>query len=180
MKLFHSWKRWQLIALVCVVLTAVLTLVFVLQGGGGDTQPTGGTEGLQLATETLGDVTEPPETAAPTERPTAAPTEATEAPTEAPTEATTTSAPYQPSAVPSQPATEAPTEPPATEPAAPSCTVSISCTTVLDNWDKLSESKRSIVPSNGIILGTVTVELQEGDTVFSVLQRVVSDYNIQY
>ena len=39
MKLFHSWKRWQLIALVCVVLTAVLTLVFVLQGGGGDTQP---------------------------------------------------------------------------------------------------------------------------------------------
>lgn len=127
MKLFHSWKRWQLIALVCVVLTAVLTLVFVLQGGSGDTQPTGSTEGLQLATETLGDVTEPP----------------------------------------------------ATEPAAPSCTVSISCTTVLDNWDKLSEAKRSIVPSNGIILGTVTVELQEGDTVFSVLQRVVSDYNIQ-
>ena len=159
MKLFHSWKRWQLIALVCVVLTAVLTLVFVLQGGSGDTQPTGGTEGLQLATETLGDVTEPPETAAPTEEPTAAPTEATEAPTEV--------------------STEAPTEPPATEPAAPSCTVSISCTTVLDNWDKLSEAKRSIVPSNGIILGTVTVELQEGDTVFSVLQRVVSDYNIQ-
>lgn len=85
MKLFHSWKRWQLIALVCVVLTAVLTLVFVLQGGGGDTQPTGGTEGLQLATETLGDVTEPPETAAPTEKPTAASTEATEAPTEAST-----------------------------------------------------------------------------------------------
>ena len=69
MKLFHSWKRWQLIALVCVVLTAVLTLVFVLQGGSGDTQPTGSTEGLQLATETLGDVTEPPETAAPTEKP---------------------------------------------------------------------------------------------------------------
>ena len=153
MKLFHSWKRWQLIALVCVVLTAVLTLVFVLQGGGGDTQPTGGTE-----------------------KPPAAPTEATEAPTEASTEATkATEAPTTAT----QPATEAPTEPPATEPAAPSCTVSISCTTVLDNWDKLSEAKRSIVPSNGIILGTVTVELQEGDTVFSVLQRVVSDYNIQ-
>lgn len=175
MKLFHSWKRWQLIALVCVVLTAVLTLVFVLQGG-GDTQPTGGTEGLQLVTETLEDVTEPPETAAPTEEPTAAPTEATETPTETPTEATkTTEAPTAAT----QPATEAPTEPPVTEPAAPSCTVSISCTTVLDNWDKLSEAKRSIVPSNGIILGTVTVELQEGDTVFSVLQRVVSDYNIQ-
>ena len=135
MKLFHSWKRWQLIALVCVVLTAVLTLVFVLQGGGGDTQPTGSTEGLQLATETLGDVTEPPETAAPTEEPTAAPTEATEAPTEVSTEAT--KATEAPTAA-TQPATEAPTEPPVTEPAAPSCTVSISCTTVLDNWDKPS------------------------------------------
>ena len=159
MKLFHSWKRWQLIALVCVVLTAVLTLVFVLQGGGGDTQPTGGTEGLQLATETLGDVTEPPETAAPTEEPTAAPTEATEAPTEASTEAT--KAPEAPTAA-TQPATEAPTEPPATEPAAPSCTVSISCTTVLDNWDKLAEAKRSIVPSNGIILGRAPLADPQG------------------
>ena len=105
MKLFHSWKRWQLIALVCVVLTAVLTLVFVLQGGSGDTQPTGGTEGLQLATETLGDVTEPPETAAPTEEPTAASTEATEAPTEVSTEATkATEAPTAAKLVPPTPA----------------------------------------------------------------------------
>lgn len=176
MKLFHSWKRWQIIALVCVVLAAVLTLVFVLQGG-GDTTPTDGTEELQLATETLNDVTEPPETTAPTEKPTEAPTETTEAPTETPTDAAT-EATEAPTAA-TQPATEAPTEPPATEPAAPSCTVSISCTTVLDNWDQLSEAKRAVVPSNGIILGTVTVELQEGDTVFSVLQRVVSDYNIQ-
>lgn len=177
MKLFHSWKRWQLIALVCVVLTAVLTLVFVLQGGGSEDlpEPTGSSE-LQLVTKTLADVTEPPETAAPTEEPTAAPTEATEAPTEASTEATkATESPT----LPRRSLHGGPTEPPVTEPAAPSCTVSISCTTVLDNWDKLSEAKRSIVPSNGIILGTVTVELQEGDTVFSVLQRVVSDYNIQ-
>ena len=174
MKLFHSWKRWQIIALVCVVLAAVLTLVFVLQGG-EETQPTDSTEELQLATETLDNVTEPPETAAPTEKPTETPTEATEAPTEAPTERATeaTKATEAPTAA-TQPATEAPTEP-----AVPSCTVSISCTTVLDNWDKLPEAKRSVVPSNGIILGTVTVELQEGDTVFSVLQRVASDYNIQ-
>ena len=178
MKLFHSWKRWQIIALVCVVLAAVLTLVFVLQGG-GDTTPTDGTEELQPATEPLDDVTEPPETTTSTELPTEPPTEATEAPTEAPTEAATEAATAVSEAVPPSAATEAPTEPPATEPAAPSCTVSISCTTVLDNWDQLSEAKRAVVPSNGIILGTVTVELQEGDTVFSVLQRVVSDYNIQ-
>ena len=182
MKLFRAWKRWQLIALVCVVLAAVLTLVFVLQDGGSEDlpEPTGSSE-LQLVTKTLADVTEPTETAAASTaapEPTEAPTQ-TEAPTEAPTEATTTSAPYQPSAVPPQPATEEPTEPPATEPAVPSCTISISCTTVLDNWDKLSEAKRAVVPSNGVILGTVTVELQEGDTVFSVLQRVVSSYNIQ-
>ena len=77
MKLFHSWKRWQLIALVCVVLTAVLTLVFVLQGGSGDTQPTAGTEGLQLATEPLEYLTDPAVTSSPTDVPKSAPKEAT-------------------------------------------------------------------------------------------------------
>lgn len=176
MKLFHSWKRWQLIALVCVVLTAVLTLVFVLQGGGGDTQPTGGTEGLQLATETLGTSRSRPRQPLPQRSP--------QRPRRKPQKLRLKclrrpQRPQKPRLPRRSLPREAPTEPPATEPAAPSCTVSISCTTVLDNWDKLSEAKRSIVPSNGIILGTVTVELQEGDTVFSVLQRVVSDYNIQ-
>ena len=130
MKLFHSWKRWQLIALVCVVLTAVLTLVFVLQGGSGDTQPTSGMEGLQLATETLEDVTEPPETAAPTEKPIAAPTEATEAPTEASTEAT--KAPEAPTAA-TQPATEAPTEPPERPEHTVKIQVSVNCDCTITN-----------------------------------------------
>ena len=175
MKLFHSWKRWQLIALVCVVLTAVLTLVFVLQGGGGDTQPTGGTEGLQLATETLENVTEPPETAAPTERPTAAPTEATEAPTEASTEAT--KAPETPTAA-TQPATEAPTEPPATEPAAPSCTVSISCAAILENLDRLNAEKADLIPADGVLLAPTAVEFTEGESIFDVLKRVCRENKI--
>jgi len=35
----------------------------------------------------------------------------------------------------------------------------------------LKASKKSIVPSSGVILGKQSVTLQEGDTVFSVLQR---------
>ena len=160
----------------CVVLTAVLTLVFVLQGGNGDTQPTGGYGGAAAGHGNAGG------------RHGAARNSRSHR--EAPSRPDGSHRSSDRSVYGGHKGHRspdhrdaachgAPTEPPATEPAAPSCTVSISCTTVLDNWDKLAEAKRSIVPSNGIILGTVTVELQEGDTVFSVLQRVVSDYNIQ-
>ena len=37
------------------------------------------------------------------------------------------------------------------------CTISITCKTILDNMDKVKESKKDIVPSNGIILDTTTV-----------------------
>lgn len=177
MKLFHSWKRWQLIALVCVVLTAVLTLVFVLQGGGSEDLP-GADRQLRAAArhEDAG------------RRYGAARNSRSHRGAHSGPDGSHRSSDrsvyggHKGHRIPDRRDAAChggPDGAAVTEPAAPSCTVSISCTTVLDNWDKLSEAKRSIVPSNGIILGTVTVELQEGDTVFSVLQRVVSDYNIQ-
>ena len=36
------------------------------------------------------------------------------------------------------------------------CTISITCKTILDNMDKVKESKKEIVPSDGIILDTTT------------------------
>jgi hypothetical protein len=45
------------------------------------------------------------------------------------------------------------------------CTISIYCTTILSNISLLEPEKKSLVPSNGCILDTVTVELQ-------VLKRV--------
>lgn len=49
------------------------------------------------------------------------------------------------------------------------CTISITCKTILDNMDKVKESKKGIVPSDGIILDTTTVTFSEGESVFDVL-----------
>ena len=52
------------------------------------------------------------------------------------------------------------------------CTISISCSTILNNMDQCDEAKKSIVPPNGEILPTTTVSFTDGETVFDVLQRV--------
>ena len=58
------------------------------------------------------------------------------------------------------------------------CTFSISCATILDNMDKVKESKKGIVPSDGIILDTTTVTFSEGESVFDVLQRTCRERGI--
>ena len=52
------------------------------------------------------------------------------------------------------------------------CTVSISCTTILDNMDKCSAEKQALVPADGVILPSGTVRFTPGESVFDVLQRV--------
>ena len=42
---------------------------------------------------------------------------------------------------------------------------------MLSNLDQLKPSKKSIIPSSGVILGSRSLTLQSGDSVFSVLQR---------
>lgn len=51
-------------------------------------------------------------------------------------------------------------------------TISISCAILLDQMDLLKETKKKYVPKDGIILGETEVEIEEGDTVFDVLQEV--------
>ena len=58
------------------------------------------------------------------------------------------------------------------------CTISISCATILDNWDKCDESKKPLVPADGVILPSTTVTFSEGESVFDVLQRVCRDNKI--
>lgn len=74
------------------------------------------------------------------------------------------------------PATEATTERPEVE--SKSCTITIQCTSILDNMDKLKEGKESYVPSSGYILST-TMTYTDGETVFDVLTRACSSYGIQ-
>lgn len=59
-----------------------------------------------------------------------------------------------------------------------SCTVSVSCRTLLDNKDLLSKDKWELVPEDGWILAPVTVSFQEGESAFTVLQRVLKDKKI--
>ncbi len=58
------------------------------------------------------------------------------------------------------------------------CTFSIECSTILNNFSDLNPDKRELVPSDGIILPTTTVTFYEGESVFDVLQRVCKTYGI--
>jgi hypothetical protein len=52
------------------------------------------------------------------------------------------------------------------------CTLSIECSTILNNLDLLDPDKLEIVPSDGVILAKTTVTFYDGESVFDVLQRV--------
>lgn len=58
------------------------------------------------------------------------------------------------------------------------CTMSISCETILENMDQLPEEKKDLVPEDGWILQPVTVCFSEGETVFDVLMKVVREQKI--
>lgn len=62
----------------------------------------------------------------------------------------------------------------ADSPAASQCTISIDCSAALANRDKLSAGIIQNMPANGLILSPSAIELAEGDTAFSVLQKACS------
>lgn len=51
-------------------------------------------------------------------------------------------------------------------------TISIDMKTILNNMDKLKENKKPYVPADGWVLKPTKVEIQEGDSVFSILEKV--------
>ena len=59
------------------------------------------------------------------------------------------------------------------------CTISISCSTILNNMSDLKSGKEEFVPSDGWILAATEVEFTEGESVHDVLQRVCKDAGIQ-
>ena len=90
-------------------------------------------------------------------------------------------APPDPVPVQAPPATDvpAPETPPETPepPQSASVTFSISCETALAS-EELDPAIRDVLPADGWILGTVSVEIEEGESVFDVLQRVCREYGI--
>lgn len=51
------------------------------------------------------------------------------------------------------------------------CILSVDCSTLLNNLDKLNEEKKEIVPEDGVIFSKQEVTFYEGETVFNVLLR---------
>lgn len=60
-------------------------------------------------------------------------------------------------------------------------TIAIRCDKAVANWDNLREEVRDerIVPKSGVILQTTSVDIAEGDTVFTVLANICKRLGIQ-
>ena len=66
----------------------------------------------------------------------------------------------------------------ATVPDGPVCYLTISCSTILENMEDLTEGKEGLVPENGLIFPRTPIALSEGETVFTLLQKVTQDNKI--
>lgn len=51
------------------------------------------------------------------------------------------------------------------------CTLTVECSTILHNMEKLDTAKTALVPEDGIIYATREVTFYDGETVFDVLKR---------
>ena len=55
------------------------------------------------------------------------------------------------------------------------CTVRIECDTIYDNLSKLKEGKKDFLPSSGVILDNVEVELSGGESAFDVIKKACEE-----
>lgn len=58
------------------------------------------------------------------------------------------------------------------------CYLMISCETILDNMENLTEGKETLIPSNGMIFSKRQVTFYDGESVFDILQRETRDNRI--
>lgn len=58
------------------------------------------------------------------------------------------------------------------------CGITIDCSTILDNMDKLDKNKVSLVPADGIIYSSSKVGFNDKESVFEILKRVCRENGI--
>lgn len=58
------------------------------------------------------------------------------------------------------------------------CTLSVKCSSVLENMHKLKENKKGLIPNDGIILNEIKVEFFPDESVFDILYRELKNHNI--
>ena len=160
-----------LTVLLCLVLVAGIVLGVTARPSRADTAvPTVAAESaLPAAPSALPSETAEPSAEADPAAVSADPDAAAPGSTDAPT--ATPRASVAPDATPT-PAAPDPTPTPAAE----TCTLSITCGTALAS-DALSDAIRAVLPADGQIL-YITAELQDGDTVWSVLQRACRERGV--
>ena len=150
----------------CAALLA-LALIFTLAGCNAQTtEPTPTPTPAQSETPAPDAAQDAPATSAPSEterqeETPAVPPAQNEAPTQAPD---TPASPDEP-------------EPPV-ENSVPTCTVSISCTAILEDPERLNAEKADLIPADGVLLAPTAVEFTEGESVFDVLKRVCRENKI--
>ncbi len=71
-------------------------------------------------------------------------------------------------------------EGPAEAPQTLTCTLSITCGTILDNMDSLDPDKAELIPANGVILPATEAEFEAGESVFNVLLRETRKHGIHF
>jgi hypothetical protein len=60
------------------------------------------------------------------------------------------------------------------------CSIEIRCDTILENMDKLPESKKELIPEDGLILYVEKAEFTEGESVFDVLKRELQSRKLHF
>ena len=60
------------------------------------------------------------------------------------------------------------------------CTLSVSCKTILDNLSDFDEDKLPFLPEDGMIIAETTVEFSQGESVFDVLFRETQNRKIHF
>lgn len=151
-----------------LLLLAALTASFCLGGGASGS-------GMRAEGTPAAVSTPTPSTAE-----SAAPSETAEATPRSPTKASAQIGPDQHITSPVSEGKSQPTETesPVAGDKAHTCTISISCTTILDNLALCNPDKVELVPEDGWILKPITVVFYEGESVFNVLQRTCKQQKI--
>ncbi len=129
---------------------------------------------------------EPMPAPSPTQNKVAAPdaardTPATSAPSETARQEETPAAPPEQTEAPTQmsdtPASPNEPETPVGD-TVPTCTVSISCATILEDLDRLDAEKTDLIPADGVLLSPTAVGFAAGESAFDLLKRVCRENRI--
>ena len=60
------------------------------------------------------------------------------------------------------------------------CTMEVRCDTLLGKLDQMTPEKAALVPENGILLETVELEFNGGESVFDVFRKVLREKKIHF